>query len=302
MRHTLAMPTLAGPPILILGITQRCGGNFLFDLIRHHPDCRPPAPIREDFLLSQAPLLEEYARRVVARWDPEWGVDSEAEVNLLAHLGEGALSFLGKYVETGRIVSRTPGVESLGRFFKLFPSAKLVILVRDGRAVVESGVRSFGWDREAAIRHWAAAAVTIREFQAAHADERDRFSVVRYEDLYTDTETELRKLFRVLELDPEVYDFGAVSELPVHGSSDLAFEIAGRVHWKPVAKTSAFDPLSRYGHWGRAEHERFNHLAGEALRQFGYVGQRFPGGQLAWAIRNRALDAIWSLRRLSSSR
>ena len=54
-----------------------------------------------------------------------------------------------------RLVTKTPTVKNLGLFFQLFPTSKLLVLVRDGRSVVESAVRTFDRPYGHAAREWA---------------------------------------------------------------------------------------------------------------------------------------------------
>ena len=62
------------------------------------------------------------------------------------------------------------------------------------------------------------------------------------------------------------------------------------MHWLPVRKTAEFDPLARAAGWDRAQHERFNWLAGKELEQLGYTPKRYPDKRWLWAAWTRALD------------
>lgn len=284
------MSSAAGP-IFIQGIMPRCGTNFLADLLTAHPDCAPPKPIWESFLLQHGRMLEDYHDRTIRHWDPEWGVTDAHHEALYRSLGDGLIDFLHALVPNGRrVVTKTPSVQGLSRFPRLFPDAFLVILVRDGRAVVESGALTFGWNREEAMHRWVAAARTILALEENGAKLRDRCCLIRYEDLYKDVEGTLRPLFRLVELDPERYDFTDAESLPVKGSSQLA--AAGRdVHWKPTEDLDGFRPLERWSGWNRHLHERFNWLAGEEMERLGYSLERFGEGSPLQNVRNRLRDA-----------
>lgn len=285
----------AGPgPIFVLGVLHRSGTNHLFDLLRCHPDCEPAVPIWEDFLVAHADHLQRYVDAVYRSWNPAWGVDASVRRELLGSLGEGLCRFLEARCAGRRVVTKTPSVDHCSLFFDLFPRARLVVLVRDGRAVVESGVRSFRWHRESAIRRFHAAATRIRAFEAVHArDTPRRHRIVRYEDLCAHPEGVLRELFAFLELDADAYDFDAVTDLPVRGSSALRARPGGRMHWRPVPKPADFDPTSRFAEWSRARHERFEWIAGESLRAFGYESVELRGFRPVWWVFNAALDLLW---------
>lgn len=287
-------------PIFLLGIHQRSGTNFLFNLLSLHPGCQPARVIMEDFLLSEAHLLRAYAERTYRRWNPRWRVGEQVgpPEALCRHLGDGLVAFLYSQLETGyprRMLTKTPTVRNLDLFARFFPEADLVIIVRDGRSLIESGVRSFGWRYEQAMRAYVSGARAIERVRASAASPRVR--VIRYEDLHEDPEGQLRGLLPALGLDPSVYDFEAARRLPVSGSSDLRRNGAEEVHWKPVEKTEDFSPLRRWEGWSRSRHERYNWLAGREHTGLGYELRTYPGARLPWTLRNRLLDAGWGLRR-----
>ncbi len=287
-------------PIFLLGILPRSGTNFMYDLLCLHPACQG-GPIPEDYLLHHSARLRDYSQAVAGNWFPQWGVDDQEAV-LFQHLGRGLVSFLTSQqnqdsASPKRLVTKTPGVRHLDKFFTLFPQAHLIILVRDGRAVIESGMRSFDWHFEAMTRSWANAARTILTFDQSRPDNDLNYMIIHYEKLVADTETELRKVFDFLELRTEIYDFEAALNAPVKGSSE-ARQGDKEVHWKPVKKTKQFNPTQRWSGWSRARHERFNWLAGHYLTQFGYEPQPFKGQQLFWNIWNRGLDVKWIVREI----
>jgi hypothetical protein len=278
----------------VLGILQRSGSNHLHDLLRLHPDTAAPVPLWEDHVLHEAERLAAYAAGVRRRWSPDWGVGEKEEAELLRSLGDGVLGFLRERAPGGRLLTRTPSVANLSLFPALFPGAKLVILVRDGRALVESGVRSFGWRYESAMRRWARSARAVLAFEAAQRD-AGRHVVVRYEDLVGAREATLRGLLAFLELDAAAYDFERAARLPVRGSSTLRSAPGAPVDWQPLARPAAFDPLARFADWSPALHERFDWLAGRELRALGYPASRVTDSR--WRrLRNRMLDLRWRRR------
>lgn len=291
---------LTNVPIFVLGILPRCGTNFLSDLLCLHPECGQPTPIWEDFLVAHADILEKYVDATVGRWDPAWGVEGDVRDRLARALGDGLSSFLSGRTRAARIVTKTPRVENLKRFFTFFPGAKMLILVRDGRAILESGINTFGWHRDTALHRLAAAAKTVIEFDDHHCGSRwrDSYRIVRYEDLWSNLEEELRGILRFVGLDAGCYDFAAAQNMPIRGSSTVRGEKQGSMHWKPVRKTADFDPMSRFRHWTRAQHERFNRVAGSYFEPLGYEAERFSGGRVYWAIWNAILDLKWHIVRV----
>jgi hypothetical protein len=284
-------------PIFILGISQRSGTNFLFDLLCLHPDCAAPATNWEDFLVAKSDLLVEYVNSVYSGWRRR-GTSQEVEDLLYEHLGNGLISVLSSRVKEKRLVTKTPSVRNLNYFFKLFPRAYLLLLVRDGRAVVESRVKTFGEKYETAMRIWADGANDIVRFNQSADGSSSKYLIVRYEDLYNNLDAELRRIFVFLGLEADRYDFNAAVNMPVRGSSVFHGQGEKGVHWKPVAKTSAFAPLSRWSHWNRSVHERFNWIAGEQQTRLGYQGSQPKPDWLFWLIWNQGMDAKWQLMRV----
>jgi hypothetical protein len=297
----MSHPDLCPDPIFMLGILMRSGTNFLYDLLRLHPDCDASTPVPEDFLVHCADLLVEYVDSVSSNWRSHWGVEVNQDI-LRQCLGKGLISFVTWRVGEDdartrkRIIARTPSVRNLELFFELFPRAHLLILVRDGRAVVESSVKSFGANYETMMRHWAKAAQTIVRVDQSHRDSNSKYLIVRYEDLYVNMQAELLRIFAFLGLGADAYDFDAAASLPVKGSSELRDRGEDAVHWQPVEKWSGFNPINRWDHWDRALHERFNWIAGQYLAPLGYQERRYMTNRRWWLIWNHLMDVKWGLR------
>lgn len=276
-------------PIFILGISQRSGTNFLFDLLIQHPDCwGSPVNINEDFLIHHSEILQEYSKKVVNRWK-QWIEKEGFENALCKSIGDGLVSFLTRAQVGKRFVTKTPSVRNLDQFFKFFPNANLIILVRDGRSVVESRVKTFGETYEKASRTWAEAAETILQNKEKFKKTSFNYLIVRYEDLCEDINGEMVKVLKFLKLDKDVYDFQSADNLPVRGSSQFHGKDASHVHWKPVKKTQEFKPLERWNSWERWKHEQFNCLAGKYLIEFGYEEKHYHGNRFVWNVWIRVL-------------
>lgn len=283
-------------PIFILGLMPRSGTNYLSNLLQLHPDCAPAEPVWEDYIVAHLDKLARFSDAVCGAWDPSWGIDDQTGSDLDAALGNGLAGFLEDRCRTTRVVTKTPSVKNLDLFYRYFPESKLLILVRDGRSVVESGARTFAWSREAAMHSVADAARTVLRFREHHAAGQARFRILRYEDLWRDTRGQLETLFEFLELGPERYDWQAALSLPVRGSSELKSDERGVVHWDPVKRDPGFDPLSRFADWSDAMHFRYNRVAGAAMEGFGYRCKGLDGPAVLLRSRNAALDAAWALR------
>lgn len=282
---------------MILGILQRSGTNYLMDLLELHPDCRGLPVIGEDFLVANARHLEEFSMAVARSWNAEWDPQGDLRKELREHLGAACISFLAGHARKDSqassryVVSKTPSVAGL-ELLCVFPGVKAIVLVRDGRAVIASGMKSFGWTFEKVCRRWATAGRAIM----AAKEQGMPFLLVRYEDLVRDMGKEMNRIFEYLDLAPGSYDFERAANLPVRGSSSFG-TADGKVHWQRVERTADFKPMGRGDGWSEERNQRFNWLAGAVSAYFGYEGAGPPTANLRWRFWNRLLDFNFIARR-----
>jgi hypothetical protein len=266
-------------PIFLLGILERSGTNFLWDLFRAHPDCGVRRPIWEDKLLRPAHMLEQYVDTVVATWDGSWQAPAEERGKLMRALGDGLVAWVTSAAQPSEshVIVKTPSVENLPLFDDLFgDDVRLLVLVRDGRNVVESGVRSFGWSYPVTMKNWADGARTVLQSQQLFADTDRRYLLVRYEDLLADQRGQLTRIFTFCGLDPTRFDFDSAEALPVRGSSTDRVEGGAPVDWATVARPADFAPERRHEGWDDALRHLYSEIAGEASVALGYELEPLP--------------------------
>lgn len=305
--------------VFILGIAERSGTNYLQDLLRLHPDCDVDGmELEEDHFVDFSPLLVKFVQSASQGWKAWWGVEQlEKERELVLRcIGEGLISYLRKQVLNRRLlngidpnkelkvlVTKSPSTQNVELFFRVFPDAELIILVRDGRAVVESATKTFYRRFDKASKQWADRANAVLQFVSKDANRDRRYLLVKYEDLYSHSDEEIRKILRFLHLDQTQYNFTAAANLPIRGSSVLRREVAQAgespargvapgIHWKPVAKSADFNPLARWSHWKRSQHERFNWIAGSPLQALGYETKVYTTNRWFWTGWNSFLDVL----------
>ena len=297
-------------PIFVLGITKRSGTNYLRDLLYFHPDCALTGPIWEHYYMEHAEMLTLYSQFTYNRWIADRQADEIIGPDFLnQHLGQGLISFLnsqllhhGKTVmydpqhlplsPTLRLVTKSPSVENIQYFFRLLPNIKLLIIIRDGRAVTESSVKTFGKSYEVAMREWEDAAQTIIRFQAQMQGTAHQYKIIKYEDLYQNSQQTMTDIFRFLDMDVSRYPFEKIKQMSIRGSSELSQQ--GEVHWRAVKKSKDFNPLQRWQKWDSQLHARFNWVAGEAQEKLGYDRTPLTNVNRGWMMaRNMLLDLFW---------
>jgi hypothetical protein len=172
-----------------------------------------------------------------------------------------------------RLLTKTPVAYNVDKFFDLFPEAKLLILIRDGRDAVESAVRT--WPNRSYkywMKLWAEGARSILDFVQGEggALQGKSWQLVKYEDLLERPKATITELLRLLRIDPVSFDWSRVERLPVHGSSQYPDE-AGTVTGRKLEKSEDFNPLGRWDHWGWRRKRLFKKIAGEELIGLGYA-------------------------------
>lgn len=276
--------------ILIRGVMVRSGTNYLWDLLQQHPDVAAGrAPIWEDFFLHEAVHLHRFVDGLATHWSNEWPIPQpETRLGVLRAIGEGLADYMRADRDHARIVLKTPSPVGVDGVHDLFPRARTILLVRDGRAVVESAMRSFGWSFERAARTWDDGA---RRILAAASDGDPRVHLVRYEDLLRTPDATLAALLDFLDLDRRGLDPALATALPVRGSSTTR-RPGGLPDWSPTTDVRPADMLARGQDWPTARVRRFDWIAGEAMRALGYdLAPHHPRRAV-----HVALDRLWAVR------
>lgn len=171
-----------------------------------------------------------------------------------------------------RWADKTPGyVNSMRLIHEIFPSARFIHLVRDGRDVACSVMPlSFGPNSVYMCAHrWKH---TIRHATGFEHEHPDRVLTLRYEDLTEDPESHLRRVCAFLDVEyfEQMLDYHRDGGSRVPGSG-----IHDRIG-KPVNR-------QRCGRWKNEMSGRqvriFEAVAGGTLEQFGYE-RACPGARL----------------------
>jgi Sulfotransferase family len=289
--------------VFVFGIMQRSGTNYLSDLLTLHEQCRG-SRIYEDFLVANSGLLERYVDAVSKNWRREWfqfAIDEEV-TEIAKALGSGLEAFCGGAPTSHRyLVCKTPNSLNIDHTFRFFPTARVIVIVRDGRDLVESYIRSFScpgsW--ETLVREWCLSAQRIAAFLET-SPARERALLVRYEDLFSNTAVEMRRILKFLRLKTARYDFGKAARLPIRGSSVFGRQPGSAVSWQQVARTADFVPIGRFRDWSGRRLRRFSWLAGRESAHLGYALE-IPSGGTGSAAIQRLLDYAWRLREWGNS-
>lgn len=255
-------------PLFILGISPRSGTNLLANVLALHPQIVGKRIVGEDMLLRSIHHLDDYVAGVSKRWSKVWAWSDNQSMEsqkaaLRAALGEALQSYLRPDQEADYFLSHTPFTHNLKHFPDWFPECKLLVLVRDGAATVESGVQGGFWSYKEGMQNWRDSARRILA-------ERDRgfFHLLRYEDLLQERSTALNTLSAYLEIEAADFAESDLNALPVFGSSTVGEK--GKHVWQKAQADAQFDPLSRAAHWSKGLRRKYRKICGAEAEALGY--------------------------------
>lgn len=261
------------PPVLVLGVMPRSGTNFLRDVLAEHPDLHPdPGRLYEFPLLhaadSAGAFMEDFIamfprnEEVLGKWDA------------LAMLAGAWMRELQIEAGERRILLKCPHVQNVDLAPVIFPDAKIIICVRDGRDVAESTLKTF--KRRSLARktlgqlahEWALGTEAALTFQPNGANANPNVLVVKYEEVVEDPSAVLPAVLDFADLNQERFPFEKIKSLPVRGSSRS--EKSDVDKWQPEEKTKNFTPVGRWKDWSGSQKNAFFKVAGRALVEAGY--------------------------------
>ena len=275
------------PPFFIVG-AQRSGTTMLRLMLNSHPDVA--IPFESVFIVEFFRRLDAYgdlgdprnAARLLDdiashRMVKKGGLITDRDAILrrpirsYTDLVDAIFSTYAASRGKHRWGDKTPSyVTDIDVLRAMFPTCRIVHLVRDGRDValsnrnVEWGIRSI--PRVAADWRWKALVGHKIGTVLGHD-----YLLVRHEDLVVDTESTLRRVAAFLELPYAA----SMLEYPERGATDLPVESA-KWHRNSIRAPDA----GLVGLWKRtmprADRIIFEQCAGDALEAFGYELERSP--------------------------
>lgn len=257
------------PALFIHGIMPRTGTVYVGELLRLHPDLHGlPRQLWELPLVQLSDHVLKLQRAFVRIYDQN--ADKMGESDFLGIFGAGMLEYLQAATPPGkRMLIKVPSVQYLHYFPVMYPGQHLLVLVRDGRDVVQSTVRT--WPQilfPFACRRWRRAAEMVAGYDADHRDQTSGYWLARFEDAMLDPEGFVREACRRFRLDVTRYPFDRIASIDVRGSSQLKQQ--GKVTWSPKARPPGFSPIGYWPGWSRGRKRTFKRIAGQALMTLGY--------------------------------
>jgi protein-tyrosine sulfotransferase len=246
------------PAIVVHGVMPRSGTNYLGDLIGLHPQVTPYANNIWEFpLLHSTPAIQELQKVFISGY--RGNQRRFKENDFLALIGESFIAYLHTHIgPEKRLVMKVPLCSHLAQFELMFPHESCVMIMRDGRDVTASTIRSWpGRDFAQVVREWRDAATYMMTLD---------HPLYRYEDIVADPPGSIREICRRFSIDETLYPYEQINRQPLRGSS----ESIDRQGWNAVERPKDFNPIGRWQNWSRRQKNLFKRIAGKALVQTGY--------------------------------
>ena len=281
------------------GVRIRSGTNYIGKVMSCNPHIQlvPPKKTTDEFpLMRDLDSWEKAFSTFVGKFTGPKNFFQFSK--FLPYLGSAWLNYVIDTfsLQEGPVFIKDPSVKHIDRFFELFPEAKLLLLLRDGRDNVASTVKAglavrasttaiskaktrvnhlLRRDFSSAARDWAAGVTRIERFdeQFKSSPFASRYMIVRYEDVFRNPRPMAERIFSFMEVPYDDAILEAVENADVVGSSfygSSGREDARKPNWTATPKTEAFQPTGRWKRWNAAEKALFNRLAGPQLVRMGY--------------------------------
>jgi hypothetical protein len=281
------------------GVRIRSGTNYIAKVMSCNPHVQlvPPKKTTDEFPVMRN--MEIWEKGFTAFLGQYKGPRGTYEFRrFLSYFGAAWLRYLVDLfsLQPGHVFLKDPSVRHLDRFFEMFPDAKLIILVRDGRDNVASSEKAalarrtdmslarksrtrlnhlLMRDFVQAARDWAVSVDRIVRFDEEFkcSPLASRYLIVRYEDIYRSPREMGRRLFEFMEVPWDDAILDAVENAEVVGSSFYGAEgreDARKPNWTATPKSEAFQPIGRWSGWNGLRKKLFKRIAGRQLIQMGY--------------------------------
>jgi len=280
-------PVCSNSVIFIRGIMPRSGTNYVADILgKHSHACVNPRNFWECSPFRFHSDLKLYLGNIAAtKHAYEFNPD-----DMLPFIGKAWLDFFSEGLpEFSCMVLKEPSVNDLDIARAMFPQARTIIVVRDGRDIVASSLKAgFVLPKPNILnrRHWRlflpdgkfralckmyaqAAEITGQEYRSREGVLFPSY-IVRYEDLFKNPDASVRTLLDYAGLSEQGYDWDGLHSMPIRGSSFLR-DTENRINFSQgVVSDARFLPIGRWHDWTSSQRRIFDQVCGSSMRELGY--------------------------------
>jgi len=256
--------------VIIHGVAPRSGTVYVGELLKLHPDfsAYPNNMWEIPFLETTGDLKDAQSHffRAYKQNQERMGPD-----DFMPLFGSSLLAYLHSYVPEGkRMLLKIPDVRHLDCFYAVFPQEYPLLLLRDGRDLVASTIKTWPKDDFSDVcRLWDYGAKMILAFGQYYKNSERKFLIVKYENILDSPESFVKSVCNEFGLDPHYYPFDDIVDVSVRGSSRAAQKDGG-VTWDAQKKPSNFNPVGHWLDWSDYQKRVFKEIAGQSLIDTGY--------------------------------
>jgi hypothetical protein len=164
---------------------------------------------------------------------------------------------------------KVPNVRYLDYFTSVFPYETLLLLIRDGRDVVNSTLKTWPYKKFSDVcREWDYSAKMIFCFDEHYCNKKNDYLLAKYEDILENPVNFAKMACDRYGLDYQKFPVEKIDELKVVGSSSIQSQ--GKVTWQAAEKPQDFQSTQRWLKWSSEEKQIFKEIAGQTLIDAGY--------------------------------
>lgn len=257
------------PAIIIHGVMPRSGTVYVGEILRLHPQLSAyPNDIWEVPFLELTGDIIEVQEHFFQAYKQNRGKIGNND--FLPLFGASLISYLYSYIPDGKqMLLKIPDVQYLDYFKLVFPFENILLLLRDGRDVVNSTIKTWpGRKFSEVCRLWDLSARMILNYRTECAAMENGCLIVKYEDVVRDPEGFVREACERYRLNEPEYPYDKIRDIAVRGSS--AIKNRGKVTWNAVDKPAGFKTRGRWEDWTVKQKNSFKKIAGKTLIDAGY--------------------------------
>lgn len=150
-------------PIFIVSPLNRSGTNFLARLLCTSPELEIPCGINEDYFSVYSDKIVDYFDSTIKHWSKD---DQRSLLipKLMESFGDILLAeAVSRESDGKRLLFKCPRSKNVRNLKSLFPTAKIIVCIRDGQDTIESFLNSFnGYSFKSIARLWNEGVLEIR--------------------------------------------------------------------------------------------------------------------------------------------
>jgi len=258
------------PSIIIQGVMPRSGTVYVGELLKLHPAlCAYPNNMWEvPFLETVGDIAKTQTHFFNAY---KYNRERMGKYDFLPLFGASFIAYLSTFlVDKDRLLLKIPDVQYLNLFFKVYPYEHILLLMRDGRDLVSSTIKSWPEKKFSDVcALWNQSANIMLDFKQKYVDATLQGTLFyKYEDILNDPELFSKEACRCFSLDYSQYLSNEIVNIGVRGSSSVKKN--DNLSWEVLDKPQDFKSTRHWETWRVKQKNVFKKIAGETLIRAGY--------------------------------